>query len=37
MSVAVVRKPAQHFGLPFTAAAEELWEDTEMTPTLLLV
>ena len=35
--VAVMRKPARHFGLPFTAAAEELWDDAEMTPTLLLV
>ena len=35
--VAVVRKPARHFGLPFTAAVEELWDDAEMTPTLLLV
>ena len=37
MSVAVMRKPAQHFGLPFAAAAVELWDDAEMTPTLLLV
>ena len=37
VSVAVMRKPAWHFGLPFTAAAEELQEDAEMTPTLLLV
>ena len=37
MLVAVVRKPARHFGLPFTAAAEELREDAEMTTTLLLV
>ena len=37
MSVAVVRKLAWHFGLPFTAAAEELKDDAKMTPTLLLV
>ena len=37
VSVAVMRKPARHFGLSFTAAAEELREDAEMTPTLLLV
>ena len=37
MSVAVVRKPARHFRLPFTAAAEKLQDDAEMTPTLLLV
>ena len=37
VSVAVMRKLAWHFGLPFTAAAEELWDDAEMTPTLLLV
>ena len=37
VSVAVVRKPARHFGLPFTAAAGELRDDAEMTPTLLLV
>ena len=37
VSVAVVRKPARHFGLPFTAAAEELRDHTKMTPTLLLV
>ena len=37
VSVAVVWKPARHFGLPFVAAADELWEDVEMTPTLVLV
>ena len=37
MSVAIVRKLAWHFGLPFVAAAEELWDDIEMTPTLILV
>ena len=37
MSVAIVRKPARHFGLPFAAAVEELREDVEMTPTLVLV
>ena len=37
MSVAVVRKPARHFRLPFTAAAEELRDDAKMTPTLVLV
>ena len=37
MLVAVVRKPARHFRLPFTAAVEELREDAEMTTTLLLV
>ena len=37
MSVAVVQKPARHLGLPFTTAAEELWDNAEMTPTLLLV
>ena len=35
--IAVVQKLARHFGLPFTAAAEELWNDAKMTPTLLLV
>ena len=37
MLVAVVRKPARHFGLPFTAAAAELRDDAKLTPTLLLV
>ena len=37
VSVAVVRKPARHSRLPFAAAAEELRDDAEMTPTLLLV
>ena len=37
VSVAVVQKLARHFGLPFAAAVEELRDDTEMTPTLLLV
>ena len=37
MSVAVVRKPARHLGLPFAAAVEELRDEAEMTPTLLLV
>ena len=37
VSVAVVRKPARHSGLPFAAAVEELRDDAEMTPTLLLV
>ena len=37
MSVAVVRKPARHPGLPFMTAAEELRDNAEMTPTLLLV
>ena len=37
VSVAVVQKPAWHFGLPFAAAAEELRDDVEMTPTLVLV
>ena len=37
MSVAIVWKPAWHFGLPFAAAAEELWDNVEMTPTLVLV
>ena len=37
MSVAVVQKLARHFRLPFAAAAEELREDVEMTPTLILV
>ena len=37
VSVAVVRKLAWHFGLPFAAAVEELREDVEMTPTLVLV
>ena len=35
MSVAVMRKPARHPGLPFETAAGELREDT--TPTLVLV
>ena len=37
VSVAVMRKPARHLRLPFAAAAEELWDKAEMTPTLLLV
>ena len=37
MLVAVVRKPAWHHRLPFIAAAGELQDDAEMTPTLLLV
>ena len=37
MSVAVVRKPARHLRLPFAAAAEELRDYAEMTPTLVLV
>ena len=37
MSVAVVQKLAWHHGLRFIAAAGELREDAEMTPTLLLV
>ena len=37
VSVAMIRKLARHFGLPFEAAVEELWEDIEMTPTLVLV
>ena len=37
MSVAVVQKPARHHGLRFIAAAGELREDAETTPTLLLV
>ena len=37
MLVAIMQKPAQHFGLPFAAIAEELWGDAEMTPTLLLI
>ena len=32
-----MQKLAQHLGLPFTADVEELRDDTEMTPTLLLV
>ena len=35
--VAVMRKLARHLGLPFAAAAEELRNDAEMTPTLILV
>ena len=37
MSVAVVRKPAWHHGLPLMTAAEELRDNAKMTPTLLLV
>ena len=37
VSVAVMQKPARHLGLPFAAAAEELRDEAEMTPTLLLV
>ena len=37
MSVAVVQKLAWHLRLPFAAAAEELWDDAEMTPTLILI
>ena len=37
VSVAVMRKPAWHSGLPFAAAVEELRDDAEMTPMLLLV
>ena len=32
-----MRKPARHPRLPFAAAVEELWDDTEMTPMLVLV
>ena len=32
-----MRKPARHHGLPFIAAAGELRDGAEMTPTLLLV
>ena len=35
--VAIVQKPAQYVGLPFSTAADEFWEDVEVTPTLLLV
>ena len=37
MLVAVMRKLARHLGLPFTTAAEELRDNAEMTPMLLLV
>ena len=37
MSVAVMQKLAWHFGLLFAAAVGELWDDAEMTPTLLLI
>ena len=39
MSVAIVRKPSRHVGLPFADAAEEFRDNTDMppTPTLLLV
>ena len=37
MSVAVVQKLARHLRLPFTTAAEELRDNAEMTPMLLLV
>ena len=37
MSVAVMRKLARHLGLPFAASVEELRDDAEMTPTLVLV
>ena len=37
MSVAIVWKPARHFGLPLAAAVGELRDDAEMTPTLLLI
>ena len=32
-----MQKPARHPRLPFAAAAEELWDDAEMTPTLIIV
>ena len=38
MSVAVVRKPSRHDGLPFLTAAEEFWDSAnETTHSLLLV
>ena len=37
VSVAVMQKPSRHVGLPFSNAAEEFWDNTDMTPTLLLV
>ena len=37
MSVAIVQKPARHFGLPFAVAAEELRGEAKMTSTLLRV
>ena len=38
MSMLVVRKPAQHDGLPFTAAAAKFWDsENETTHSLLLV
>ena len=37
VSVTIVRKPARHLGLPFTAAAGEFWENEDETPTLLLI
>ena len=37
VSVAIMRKLAWHFGLPFTAAVGELRDNAEMTATLLLI
>ena len=37
VSVAVVRKPGWHLGLPFTAAMEEFRDNVDETPTLLLI
>ena len=37
VSVAVMRKPARHLGLPFAATAEALWDNADETPTLLLI
>ena len=37
VSVAVVRKPARHLGLPFTTATDEFQDNTDETPTLLLI
>ena len=37
MSVAVVRKPSRHEGLPFLTAAEEFWESAKETSHCLLL
>ena len=37
VSVAIVRKPSRHAGLPFSDAVEDFWDNADMTPTLLLI
>ena len=37
MLVAIVRKPARYMAIPFSTAADEFRDDSEASPTLLLV